>query len=439
MLPPPRAKVPSPFWRPWRVAAGFAFGFAIAVKWSALAALLGGMLLTILWERTRRARAGDEGPFWPAAGLLALAVLRFVSVVAVGVSVAAGSYVIAAVAALVLAACYWYLTRRSGRFPFPPWIVAMWAGGLAVTRLGVESDTVLLTVAGALVQLVAFGLAEWGRVRASSRPHEQRRPVRLTNPFVRAVTQESFPVIVCLFLLPVVVYLFTYSGRFVQTGYPPFKYVPGLSWSWMWTHPTRLFDETYQMEKFHHGLLAQQYDSKTKKYTPAHPYQSRPWSWLALGRPVAYYYEASHDGTPQERRREVLGIGNPAIFWFQFIAIPWLAVMWRRRRDWRAGLILIAILFQYGFWFLPDVSLQKVQFFFYATPIAPFFVLASTYVVRDLSKMRVQGSTSRPFLPVAVGLVVLSVALFAWFFPVLSGAPLTVAQWKARIWFGGWI
>jgi dolichyl-phosphate-mannose--protein O-mannosyl transferase len=207
----------------------------------------------------------------------------------------------------------------------------------------------------------------------------------------------------------------------------------------MWTHPTRLFDETYQMEKFHHDLLAQQYDSATKKYTPAHPYQSRPWSWIALGRPVAYFYKASDPGTPQERRREVLGIGNPAIFWLQFIAIPWLAVMWRRRRDWRAGLILIAILFQYGFWFLPDVSLQKVQFFFYATPIAPFFVLGATYLLRDLSKMRLQGSTSRPFLPVAIGLVVISVALFVLFFPVLSGAPLTVAQWKARIWFGGWI
>src|SRR5262249_45680346 len=163
-------------------------------------------------------------------------------------------------------------------------------------------------------------------------------------------------------LLPIVVYVSAYSGHFIQEGYPPFRFHPGLGYSWLFTHPSRLLDETFQMEKFHHNLHAQTYDTKTKKYTPTHPYQSRPCGWIPLGRPVAYYYKASHPSTPQERRREVLGIGNPAIFWLQFIAIPWLAVMWRRRRDWRAGLILIAILFQYGFWFLPDVSLQKVQF-----------------------------------------------------------------------------
>jgi dolichyl-phosphate-mannose--protein O-mannosyl transferase len=193
------------------------------------------------------------------------------------------------------------------------------------------------------------------------------------------------------------------------------------------------------MENFHHNLRAEVYSSTTKKYTPAHPYESRPWSWIPMGRPVAYYYKADDAGKPNETRREVLGIGNPAIFWVQFIAIPWLAVMWRRRRDWRAGLILLAILFQYLFWFLPDVSLQKVQFFFYATPIAPFFVLGATYMVRDLARMRLQGSYSRPFLPVAVAFVAVSVVLFIWFWPVLSATPLSVSAWKARIWFSGWI
>jgi dolichyl-phosphate-mannose--protein O-mannosyl transferase len=207
----------------------------------------------------------------------------------------------------------------------------------------------------------------------------------------------------------------------------------------MWEHPTRLFDETFQMGSFHHGLKARSYDEKTKTYTPEHPYQSRPWSWIALGRPVAYYYKAIDPNTPQERRREVLGIGNPAIFWVSFITIPWLAVMWRRRRDWVAGLVLLAIASQYIFWFLPGISLDKVQFFFYATPIAPFFVLGATYFARDLARMRLAGSTSRPFLPVSVAYVVVAVGLFLWFWPVLSGQPLTTSAWSARMWFRAWI
>jgi dolichyl-phosphate-mannose-protein mannosyltransferase len=49
---PPR--IPSPVWRPWRFAAGAAFGAASAVKWSGATALLGAVVLTYAWETTRR-------------------------------------------------------------------------------------------------------------------------------------------------------------------------------------------------------------------------------------------------------------------------------------------------------------------------------------------------------------------------------------------------
>ncbi len=313
-----RLRVPSPLWRPWRVASGIAFGGAVAVKWSALAALAGAILLSILWERTRRHRAG------------------------------------------------------------------------------------------------------------------------VTRPFRQAVTREAFPVLVSLFLIPTVVYGLSYSGRIEKSPYPPYRYRPGAGYSWL-AHPSRLGNLTWQIQNFHHGLKAQVKDTKTGKFTPAHPYQSRPWSWIALGRPIAYFYKAQHPNKPDERRREVLGIGNPAVFWLMFLAIPWLAVMWRRRRDWRAGLILVALASQYLFWFVPYYSLPKVQFFFYATPIAPFFVLAATYVARDLARMRLAGSSSRPFLPVSIAYVITAVGMFVWFWPVLSAEPLTVAQWSARMWFRAWI
>jgi dolichyl-phosphate-mannose-protein mannosyltransferase len=317
-VPLRRARVPSPFWRPWRVAAGVAFGAAVAVKWSALAALAGAILLSMAWERTRRRRAG------------------------------------------------------------------------------------------------------------------------MRNPFERAVLQEAFPALVALFLIPAVVYCLSYSGRIEKAPYPPYRYRPGAGYSWV-AHPSRLGNLTWQIQNFHHGLKAQVLDSKTGKYTPQHPYQSRPWSWIALGRPIAYFYKADHAGKPNERRREVLGIGNPAIFWFMFLAIPWLGVMWWRRRDWRAGLILVALVSQYLFWFMPIYSLPKVQFFFYATPIAPFFVLAATYVVRDLARLRLAGSTSHPFLPVSIAYVITAVGMFVFFWPVLSAQSLTVAQWSARMWFRAWI
>lgn len=52
------SRIPAPFWRPWRFAAGAAFGAATAVKWSGAMAIPAAVLLTYLWETTRRHRGG---------------------------------------------------------------------------------------------------------------------------------------------------------------------------------------------------------------------------------------------------------------------------------------------------------------------------------------------------------------------------------------------
>jgi dolichyl-phosphate-mannose-protein mannosyltransferase len=59
-LPPDRA--PSPVFRPWRLAAGVAFGAALAVKWSGGTALIGAIVLALAWERTRRSKLGLRHP-----------------------------------------------------------------------------------------------------------------------------------------------------------------------------------------------------------------------------------------------------------------------------------------------------------------------------------------------------------------------------------------
>ena len=45
-------------------------------------------------------------------------------------------------------------------------------------------------------------------------------------------------------------------------------------------------------------------------------------------------------------RAEVLGIGNPALFWGAFVVIPYLALTWALRKEWQAGAILVPILVQ---------------------------------------------------------------------------------------------
>ena len=59
----PADRPPSPIVRPWRIAAGVALGAAAATKWSGALGLGAAVLLSLMWERTRRRRFGITDPF----------------------------------------------------------------------------------------------------------------------------------------------------------------------------------------------------------------------------------------------------------------------------------------------------------------------------------------------------------------------------------------
>ncbi|HEX2032107.1 MAG TPA: phospholipid carrier-dependent glycosyltransferase [Actinomycetota bacterium] len=157
---------------------------------------------------------------------------------------------------------------------------------------------------------------------------------------------------------------------------------------------------------------------------PIHPYLSPAWSWLLLARPVAYYWQ----GDPA-CCEEILALGSPVLFWGSLLTIPYLAMVWWRRRDWRAGAVLVPILAQY----LPWLAVTRPLFLFYMTPLTPFLALGGTFVLRDLAGDRLR---DRPAATIAVAAVVVAaVALFTFFWPVLVGQRLSQAAWGDRIWF----
>ena len=158
---------------------------------------------------------------------------------------------------------------------------------------------------------------------------------------------------------------------------------------------------------------------------------SKAWTWLLLKRPVAYYYM----GVDAKTSAEILGIGNPAIFWGSILAIPYALISWFRKRDWRAGLIAVAFLIQYIPWFFA----ARTDFLFYMAPMSPFLVLAVVYGLRAMSRARIGMERVRALAPVAAFVVVASVGLFVFFFPILIGQTISYSAWHARMWFPSWI
>ena len=65
-----RAAILSPLWRPWRFATGLALGAATSVKWSGAMAIATAVLISYLWETTRRHRPGVS---WRASFVRAFA------------------------------------------------------------------------------------------------------------------------------------------------------------------------------------------------------------------------------------------------------------------------------------------------------------------------------------------------------------------------------
>lgn len=232
----------------------------------------------------------------------------------------------------------------------------------------------------------------------------RRKAAGIERPGWEAFRDEAFGLFLFLVIVPAAVYLASYTRYFVEEG----------------LSVARWFDVQQNMARFSIELRA------------THAYSSRPWSWPLLIRPVAYYYKS---GSNPSTSAEILGIGSPAIFWGFLLAVPWLVVDWIRRRDWRPGLILVAFTTQYVPWFFA----ARTVFLFYMTPMTPFMVLGVTYGLREMWETRVGENDIRGLRPAVVLLVVVAVAMFAFFFPVLTGWKFSYESWRLRMWFKTWI
>jgi dolichyl-phosphate-mannose--protein O-mannosyl transferase len=291
------------------------------------------------------------------------------------------------------------------RVPAPLWRPWRFAAGIALGA-GLATKWSAVTAIGTAIVL-AFAWEVTRRRRSGV-----RRPLR------DAIPAEGFGLVLAFLLVPALVYLASYAGWFAREGFDL------AAWGRL---QQSIFD-------YHRSLRT--IDEATGE--PVHGYLSRAWRWIVLSRPVLYYAEYG-EGV----RQVIYANGNPAIFWGSLFAIPYVAVAWIRRRDWRAGFVIVTVAGLYLPWFL----VSRPQFLFYATPITPFLVLACVYALRELSEIRVESLRStgmharsvRPYLPVAVGFVVLAVGLFVWFWPVLTGGPISDADWASRAWFPSWI
>ncbi len=220
-----------------------------------------------------------------------------------------------------------------------------------------------------------------------------------------AIRQEVPRGVVLLGLVPVLVYLCAYIGRMPGEliGLP---WRDGTVWRGIWEHQA-------DMLRFHTTLAGN------------HPYESPPWSWLLIKRPVAFYFVT--DGGAY---REILAMGNPLTWWPAALALVGVSVAWLRAgaNAHRPELVLlVAALATYLPWLVLSGSRSQV-FIWYLLPTLPFL-----YGALGVLAGRLWGTLAGRVAGSAYAAVVL--ASFLFFFPILTALPISPNDWHARIWF----
>jgi dolichyl-phosphate-mannose-protein mannosyltransferase len=287
-----------------------------------------------------------------------------------------------------------------------------------------------------------------------------RRAAGSQSPFVTAMRYDFLPLLGIFVALVSVIYIASWGGWFATgTGYDrnwavtnrshwslalprlplvhwkPSVHIPN-AWSnavpdairsWVHYH--------YDIWHFHTELTAK------------HPYQSHPFGWLLLERPVSYFYTSPQHGAlgcpatiTGSCSKEILAIGTPAIWWASIAALVACLWFWIAKADWRAGVSVSVVAVTIFGWAYGDVFHQRTEFLFYMLPSVPFMCIALTLCLGYGIGPPDASPTRRSIGIAAVEAYVIVVAIsFFWLYPVLAAKVIPYASWHRRIWFPSWI
>lgn len=196
---------------------------------------------------------------------------------------------------------------------------------------------------------------------------------------------------------------FSYVWFFVL---PPLVYVASYTQMFLTGHSFDIFwGVQKQMWWYHTGLEAE------------HPYTSPWWSWPLLLRPVWLYTDKLPDG----KVTNIYFFGNPALFWFGFLAIFYSIYL-----SWRNGFKKLAwIVFSYFVFFVPWAASPRIMFLYHYLPSIPFMSIACAFVLRRKISL---------VLPIFA----IFIFLFFYFYPHLIGIPVSESFDKSYYWFSSW-
>ena len=201
-------------------------------------------------------------------------------------------------------------------------------------------------------------------------------------------------------LLPLAVYWTSYLPAFLWVSEPVSPW-----------HPVRW-----------HQFMIQLQDSVVKP----HPYRSTWQDWVINRRAIWYLYREI-DGA----QRGIVLIGNPVTMFAGLAGLVWALAVGLLRKRWDALGFVALYLVSLVFW---PLSGKPIQFFYH-------YLLPSTFMMCALAlALEALWRTEDDLRWIAPIVLVGSAVMFVWFYPIISGAPLSDGKMSFEywMWFARW-
>ena len=262
-----------------------------------------------------------------------------------------------------------------------------------------------------------------------------RRTVGLRSYVRGALVRDGKWLPLTFGVIPLLTYTATWSGWFVtNTGYDrDYAQANGVN--------IPIISPLYSLFEYHKEMF--QFMSTL---SARHPYESQPWDWLVITRPVAFWWQsyANAAGTQPAKAHttgpyvaEVLAIGNPVIWWVSIPALLFCLCWWLTRRDWRAGTAVLCFLAGWATW-LPWPG--RTKFEYYALEFEPFVIIAIVLCLGLIIGPATASLRRRAIGSAVVGVYVLAALLVFWYFyPIYSFEVIPYSDWLSHMWYSGWI
>lgn len=163
-----------------------------------------------------------------------------------------------------------------------------------------------------------------------------------------------------------------------------------------------------------------------------HPFSSMSYEWPIMKRPI-WYYNQTISGDTQEN---ISAFGNPLVWWAGIPAFAFMIYLVLKERDKKSMFLTVAYLAQ----FLPWFAVSRCTFIYHYFPSVPFITIMISYAMYRFYQYMSGRKKQKVALSICIGYAVAAVALFALFYPVLSGYPMDYNFGvKYLRWFESWV